>query len=441
MRILSNIAVSGSMNLGSNAKDNFVVGTPDLDNNNVNVDTYTVWANADFKNHVQLGANLSDLINISGTMIANTATFSNITSSILSSSNLYLDEVVFAANTFQAGVAEVTNQLSISGSTYVSGNIIPAVSATFSLGTLDYPFKELYVGSGSISIKSSVAGVSPTSITNNAGNLEISAGGMKLLGTGSFIATTGSFSYVTGNVTWDGNNITNGSISSSLGFSGSLKGTAESASYVNLNNQNWVSVQPTTNILIKPHNNDGSRTVQIEGGSGNDGGTVFIFGGTTAGSSGGGSVFIRGGADVGSGGGGGGYVYIDGGNSSASKGQIWIGANIAGVTSGITIGNANNITTINGETTINSLKVNNNFKIASGTNLPTGIATLNGGNPASVTVTNNLVTTASIIFLTKQTNNHNSQGNLTITKNAGSFIIHSDHNGDSDTVGYLIINN
>lgn len=87
------------------------------------------------------------------------------------------------------------------------------------------------------------------------------------------------------------------------------------------------------------------------------------------------------------------------------------------------------------------LIVNSKFFVSSGSNKPSGTATLNGSNPASVTVTNSLVTTGSIIILTKQTNNHNSQGNLAITKSAGSFIIYSDHNGDTDSIGYLIINN
>jgi hypothetical protein len=52
MRILSNVAISGNLNLGSsNRKDTFVIGTPDLNNDNVNTDVFTVWANADFNNN------------------------------------------------------------------------------------------------------------------------------------------------------------------------------------------------------------------------------------------------------------------------------------------------------------------------------------------------------------------------------------------------------
>jgi hypothetical protein len=128
----------------------------------------------------------------------------------------------------------VQNNLKVDGTTNVaqinvSGNIVPTASGSFTLGTSQYPFKEIFVGSGSISIQSPVSGTSPTTISNNDGNLEISAGGIKLIGTGSFISATGSFQYVSGNVSWVGNNNTYGYISASGGFSGSLLGTASYA--------------------------------------------------------------------------------------------------------------------------------------------------------------------------------------------------------------------
>jgi len=163
MKILDRIDISGSMNLASSAKDTFTIGTP-LENNDGNVDDLIVHANANFKNNVILGSSSVDTVVFSGVL---------------------------------------------------SSSIIPAVSGVFSLGSNTKPFKELFVGSGSISIASPANGVSPTTISNNAGNLEISAGGIKLLGTGSFVATTGSFSYVSGNVTWVGDNSTQGTISAS----------------------------------------------------------------------------------------------------------------------------------------------------------------------------------------------------------------------------------
>jgi hypothetical protein len=144
-----------------------------------------------------------------------------------------------------ASAAYVQNNLKVDGTINVSGNIVPTVSSSSTLGTLQYPFKEIFVGSGSISIQSSISGTIPTTISNNAGNLEISAGGIKLIGTGSFITTTGSFQYVSGNVSWVGDNNTYGYISASGGFTGSLlgtasyatnAGTAQTASYVTASN-------------------------------------------------------------------------------------------------------------------------------------------------------------------------------------------------------------
>ena len=163
MKILDRVDISGSMNLASNAKDTFTIGTP-LENNDGNVDTLYVHANAYLNNHVVLGSSSVDTVVFNG---------------------------------------------------LISSSIIPAASASYSLGSSDRPFKEIFVGSGSISIASPFAGVVSTVISNNSGNLEISAGGIKLLGTGSFVATTGSFSYVSGNVTWAGDNSTQGTISAS----------------------------------------------------------------------------------------------------------------------------------------------------------------------------------------------------------------------------------
>ena len=92
---------------------------------------------------------------------------------------------------------------------------------------------------------------------------------------------------------------------------------------------------------------------------------------------------------------------------------------------------------------------NGNVKVAStfqlqlpvGSNQQAGTAVLDGGNPGTVTVSNSLVTANSIIMLTKQTNDHpNSRAVNVSSKGAGTFTITSNHNGDTDTVGWFIIN-
>jgi len=66
---------------------------------------------------------------------------------------------------------------------------------------------------------------------------------------------------------------------------------------------------------------------------------------------------------------------------------------------------------------------------------------LDGGNPGVATVSNSLVTANSLIFLTKQTNGHSGEGVVSVTsKGSGTFSITSNHNGDTDTVAFMIIN-
>jgi len=88
-----------------------------------------------------------------------------------------------------------------------------------------------------------------------------------------------------------------------------------------------------------------------------------------------------------------------------------------------------------------SLNISGNVMFASGSNKTIGTAVLDGGNPGTVVVSNTLVTASSIIMLTKQTNNHPNAGPVVVSsKGSSTFTITSNHNGDTDTVAYLIIN-
>jgi hypothetical protein len=118
----------------------------------------------------------------------------------------------------------------ISGSTELGGNIVPKEARGATLGTVDRPFADIFVSSGSINIASDVIGAPNTSISNVGGNLLVSAGGMRLLGSASFIAETGSFQFISGsmtqigNYTQTGNYVMSGSktISGSLNVNGSI---------------------------------------------------------------------------------------------------------------------------------------------------------------------------------------------------------------------------
>jgi len=119
------------------------------------------------------------------------------------------------------GIFRLNLPLTASG-LLIGGNIIPAVSKSFSLGSTAFPFRDIYISSGSLVIASDNPGDPSTTLSNTNGNILVSAGGMQLLGSGSFNAATGSFQYITGSVTHIGNDVFSGSVS--ISGSGTLNG-------------------------------------------------------------------------------------------------------------------------------------------------------------------------------------------------------------------------
>jgi hypothetical protein len=95
----------------------------------------------------------------------------------------------------------ITGSLFVSGTTEFGGNLVPKFPSGSTLGTLERPFREIFVSSGSINVASDIPGDPNTSISNIGGNLLVSAGGMRLVGDASFIAATGSFQYLSGSFT------------------------------------------------------------------------------------------------------------------------------------------------------------------------------------------------------------------------------------------------
>ena len=88
-----------------------------------------------------------------------------------------------------------------------------------------------------------------------------------------------------------------------------------------------------------------------------------------------------------------------------------------------------------------SIDPNGEIKLGSGSNTQTGTFVLDGGNPGIATISNNKVNSNSLIFLTKQTNTNSGEGTVSVTsKGSGTFSVTSNHNGDADTVAYMIIN-
>jgi len=120
------------------------------------------------------------------------------------------------------GIFKLNLPLTASG-LLIGGNIIPSVSKSFSLGSNDFPFRDIYISSGSLVIASDNPGDPSTTLSNVNGNILISAGGMQLLGSGSFNAATGSFQYQTGSLDYVGEERFTGSFSISGSFTSSLQ--------------------------------------------------------------------------------------------------------------------------------------------------------------------------------------------------------------------------
>jgi len=109
------------------------------------------------------------------------------------SSSLSAYALISGGNEF-IGDQTITGSLFVSGTTELGGDIYPQTPQGATLGTIDKPFRELYLQSGSISIESDTPGDPSAIISNKNSNLEISIGGMLLVESGSSLsAPTGSF--------------------------------------------------------------------------------------------------------------------------------------------------------------------------------------------------------------------------------------------------------
>ena len=64
MKILTSVTASNGLDVSSANVDKIVLGSSGSENNDVNVDNLTVWANAEFKNNVILGSSAADSIKL-----------------------------------------------------------------------------------------------------------------------------------------------------------------------------------------------------------------------------------------------------------------------------------------------------------------------------------------------------------------------------------------
>ena len=95
---------------------------------------------------------------------------------------------------------KIKGNLIASNNVTIGGNI-ESLGATSTLGTIDKPFKGLFISSGSLSIASDTLGKEiPAAILSNVeGNLQISAGGLKLMGDNTSFIAPRIVSTLTGN--------------------------------------------------------------------------------------------------------------------------------------------------------------------------------------------------------------------------------------------------
>jgi hypothetical protein len=139
----------------------------------------------------------------------------------------------------------------------VSGDIVPTTPQGATLGSIDRPFAELYLQSGSISIESDTPGDPSAIISNKDGNLEISVGGMLLIEpAASFIAPTGSFDKMSADLTenyvWlgDSNNRNIETPVSSL--STYLTGSLVKSAYISCYNSSSISLTTSGSEQVIP---------------------------------------------------------------------------------------------------------------------------------------------------------------------------------------------
>lgn len=90
MKVLTTLTVSGGLNLSSNAKDTFSIGTP-LEHNDGLVDDLVVYANADFKNNVILGSSSVDTVTSNAKITASAGLFLNNCSLNITGGTVYVN--------------------------------------------------------------------------------------------------------------------------------------------------------------------------------------------------------------------------------------------------------------------------------------------------------------------------------------------------------------
>jgi hypothetical protein len=139
----------------------------------------------------------------------------------------------------------------------LTGDIVPSTPRGATLGSIDKPFAELYLQSGSISIESDTPGDPSALISNVSGNLEISVGGMLLVESGSsFTSPTGSFEKLSAGLTenyiWIGDSNNRNIETPVSSLSTYLTGSLVKSAYISCYNSSSISLATSGSEQVIP---------------------------------------------------------------------------------------------------------------------------------------------------------------------------------------------
>ena len=112
----------------------------------------------------------------------------NIIGAVTTTGSLFVSgSTVQIGNNTLVGRTELSGSISISGSTEFGGDLVPLYAQGATIGTLERPFRDIYLQSASINIAPDAIGGRNARISNTDGNVSIQAAGFQLK-SGSFIS-------------------------------------------------------------------------------------------------------------------------------------------------------------------------------------------------------------------------------------------------------------
>jgi hypothetical protein len=333
-----------------------------------------------------------------------------------------LSNMTTATNNVGIGNQALLNNISGSNNTAIGANTLQNNVAGFNLAI------------GIDSLKNNTIGGSNVGIGNNALLNNVSGSNNMAIGAGSLTNVKSNNNTGIGGESL--NNLTVGTFNTAIGYQ-AMANTVSGSNNIAIGNEAGQLITGDNNVGI------GFQSIKnITGGQNVGIGTEAL---QNAGSNNIGIGHSAGRNETGSN-----NLYISnqsfGSTTNDRSGSLMYGT-MSSVTSGQTLQiNANTDIRfglkVSGTTNLTgSLLVSGDVMFSSGSNKTMGTVALDGANPGAATVSNSLVTTSSLIFLTKQTNNHPNAGPVVVSsKGSGTFTITSNHNGDTDTVAYQIIN-